>query len=350
MDRQIGGPAGRRGVRRRESREGNNILDSPPGAWEDSLTDSPRWAIPPTGVAEPYYVPLYGWREWLDAVGSGFSERHRDGCVLVMLTAYMDDSGSEGTGPVFVLAGYAAPIKVWKAFSSEWEQTLAKPPALPYFKMREARRLHDCFEGWSEKERDQRIAELSGVISKQPIISGLVLVMSWADFRQAKAEHPEVTDCRPYDMLFHGLMATTTRLLVEERSREPIEYVFDEQEGAGERAILTYKQIRSVLPPAQANLVVGSPRMENDKIVLPLQAADLLAWQVRRYVAENGSFPLFANGERLPLPDKYSDFARLLQNQIIYRRYDYAAIKRIYRVWTKPLSEIAEIFDEKAPE
>jgi uncharacterized protein DUF3800 len=256
-----------------------------------------------------------------------------------MFTAYMDDSGSEGKGLVFVLAGYVAPIKGWEIFSAKWEEALAKPPSLPYFKMREAHRLNDSFFGWTEEDRERRVADLVDVICAQPVMSALALVLTWDDFRRAQAEHPDIVNCHPYDMLFHGAMATTTRLLVEDRSRDPIAFVFDEQGGAGERAILAYRAIRSILPSTQADLVVGSPRMENDKIVPPLQAADLLAWNIRRYVAEQGSFPLLSTGERVPLPD-YPRLARLLSHQVIYRRYDYKAIKRVFEAWHRPPAEL----------
>jgi hypothetical protein len=39
------------------------------------------------------------------------------------------------------LGGFVAPVGRWLAFSDEWKAALNQPPALEYFKMKEAARL-----------------------------------------------------------------------------------------------------------------------------------------------------------------------------------------------------------------
>ena len=43
-----------------------------------------------------------------------------------MLQACIDDSGWDGTSPVFVLAGYVAKAEAWDAFADEWRALLDK--------------------------------------------------------------------------------------------------------------------------------------------------------------------------------------------------------------------------------
>ena len=79
-----------------------------------------------------------------------------------MLTAFIDDSGSEGQGPVFVLAGHLSRTEVWSAFATRWQQVLDEAQSLPYFKMKEAHRLHDVFPdddlgGRSKPATDERL-------------------------------------------------------------------------------------------------------------------------------------------------------------------------------------------------
>lgn len=272
-----------------------------------------------------------------------------------MLISYIDDSGSEGKGPVFILAGYLSFVDIWTSFSAAWADCLKGPPELPYFKMREAKRLHDTFRGWSVEERDERLFALIDTVSKQPIMTALVFALWWDDYRRAISEFPEITDCHPYDMLFHGIMATTTSVLGKNRVASRIKFVFDDQGSAGLRAIRTYKRIREFLPTIQRELIVGSPELADDKVDLPLQAADLLAWQVRRYVAEKGSLPIeqvagtrkasglssARSASVRPTPE-HPKLARLLRNETVWREYHYAAIKEILEAWSKPIEEIFE--------
>jgi Protein of unknown function (DUF3800) len=286
----------------------------------------------------------YDLRQWFRSLTSGLSPQRRAPHALMMLTGYFDDSGSERKGPVFVLAGYLSVMEVWEQyFTPKWEKTLAKSPSLDYFKMREANRLHDAFRGWTETQRDERVAELSDILVHQPVITSMVFAMSWDDFKRAEAEYPEAKGViHPYDMLFHGIMASATARMVQFNLGHQIEFVFDEQGSAGERAILTYKRIKSTIPKAQADLIVGSPRLADDKIVLPLQAADLLAWHVRRYWVANGSFPIDFDADGTAHVRTLTDnpaFDRLIHNDSLWKYYDYRVINEVFQTGMKPISD-----------
>lgn len=263
-----------------------------------------------------------------------------------MLTAFTDDSGSENKGPIFVMAGYLSYESVWGgSFSPAWGECLAKDPQLAYFKMKEAHRRQECFRGWSVPERDQRVSEFVGIINRAPVLTAIVVALRWEDFWRAKAEFPRIVDCHPYDMLFHGIMGSVTALLAKRNISESVKFVFDEQGSAGERAILTYRQLRRILPPHQSRLVYGSPELADDRVVFPLQAADLLAWQLRRYVAEQGSLPVVEeNGTwRVLVKPGYPILERLASHESLWLLYDYRRIKSIYEMWTRPLSDFSDL-------
>ena len=50
------------------------------------------------------------------------------------LRAFVDDSGSGGELPWFVLAGYLGTVEAWDAFDAPWRAILDRPPKLDYFK------------------------------------------------------------------------------------------------------------------------------------------------------------------------------------------------------------------------
>ena len=52
-----------------------------------------------------------------------------------MLRAFIDDSGSGGDSPWYVLAGYVGTTEAWNAFDKPWREMLDDPPKLEYFKV-----------------------------------------------------------------------------------------------------------------------------------------------------------------------------------------------------------------------
>jgi hypothetical protein len=55
-----------------------------------------------------------------------------------MLQGYVDDSGSDGQQPPYVLAGFLMPVEKWAQFADDWKFQLDRQPAIEYFKMSEA--------------------------------------------------------------------------------------------------------------------------------------------------------------------------------------------------------------------
>jgi hypothetical protein len=62
----------------------------------------------------------------------------------------------------------------------------------------------------------------------------------------------------------------------------PLDFIFDEQGEVGNEARFFYRIIRDGQPAAVRSILSKDPIFRDDKLVLPLQAADMLAWHVRR--------------------------------------------------------------------
>src|SRR5215208_2476822 len=104
-------------------------------------------------------------RVW--AMVSGLPSGKRERRKLMVLQAYIDDSGSEPTDPLFVLGGFVSQAADWAVFSDEWKAVLDIPPTLEYFKMSEANSLREQFDpsrGWNEKLADIRVNLLCDVV------------------------------------------------------------------------------------------------------------------------------------------------------------------------------------------
>src|SRR5260370_21134719 len=153
--------------------------------------------LTPTEVQETIYED---WPEWnhpdnhaftnILAFVSGMPRRLRDGANLVAVSVqgWFDESGKEGwpregTSPVFLLAGYVAPVRIWAPFADDWDAELNRAPKLTCLHTKDAYGFENQFGSnsacevvWgprNEKERDKRLMAFAQIIENhlQPIWS-----------------------------------------------------------------------------------------------------------------------------------------------------------------------------------
>ncbi|HAH64115.1 MAG TPA: hypothetical protein DCL72_01260 [Rhizobiales bacterium] len=117
------------------------------------------------------------------------------GGLLLMLQLFSDDSGKLKDSAVCVLAGYLSTAERWAAFADEWAAALSQPPATRYFKMKEAMRLKDEFLGFDEKQRDDRVRTLVGIITRHAM-AGFISVIPSEPFRadHARMGRPRISE------------------------------------------------------------------------------------------------------------------------------------------------------------
>ena len=141
-----------------------------------------------------------------------------------MLKAFVDDSGSGGDSPWYVLAVYIGTVEQWGYFESEWRSILDMEPRIEYFKMAEAESLRGQFANFSAAERDAKIDSLLVPISKYPLQAIYVRVpqKDYDDLVEGKVA-PEWDS--PYYFLYPGFIAS---IVGTERGRGTNEPVFGE--------------------------------------------------------------------------------------------------------------------------
>jgi len=201
---------------------------------------------------------------------------------------YVDDSGSgegQDRGNIFLLAGFVACPKQWKRFSTKWKKICNREPKTPDFKMKKAHRLfeQDGTPIWTRKQRDQRIRELVR-LTKKTARFRVESVMAWPNYDQVvKGRVPPQFD-NPYFLCFHNVILSVASFMEQAKVPGVVDWVFDEQGQTGRQANKWYDHVRvSVSPKVRARMGT-KPVFQHDKDVLPLKAADLYAWQIRRYL------------------------------------------------------------------
>ena len=139
------------------------------------------------------------------------------------LRFYIDDSGKNDP-PVFVLGGAALASERVAAFEQAWNKVLAAAPAVPYFKMTEAKACRGAFQGMPPKERDAKVAAL-GLVLREHAVATLSVVVRHEDYDRVYADKMMRWMDRPYQMMFHLAIATAFKLCREQNLGESAEFV-----------------------------------------------------------------------------------------------------------------------------
>jgi hypothetical protein len=197
-----------------------------------------------------------------------------------MLKAFVDDSGSGGDSPWYVLAGYVGTVEKWDSFGDEWLTVLNVPPKLEYFKSSEAESLRPegQWAGIKPAERNARIDSLISVIGRHAE-RAIYFRVSQKDYNEVIKPYVPTDWDNAYYLLFMGIVSGFVAMEKHQGTGRPIEFVFDSNERLEKPSLRLYNQSLDI--PLLRGRVLNV-HYESDKDFLPLQAADLLAWQVRR--------------------------------------------------------------------
>lgn len=247
-----------------------------------------------------------------------------------MFQAWIDDSGKDGKAqsPVYVLAGFSARQDTWKDFDDAWQSELNQPPRLRYLKASEAYNLEGEF-GYDKKTRtesewikahgrgnhravDERLLRFVKIITEHfaptPIDSyGLTWTISHLEYedtirRLKSLSTATIKDIQeiehhirnPFYLSFQKVLSHELTLRAAQniylRTTEKAEILFDEDidnKANLEKAFNEWVQVVRLDEPRWLNFLQNkTPEYRDDKCHMPLQAADLLAWHVRRMCLE----------------------------------------------------------------
>lgn len=219
-----------------------------------------------------------------------------------MLKAFFDDSGSDGTGPICLIAGYIASVDSWCKFSDEWEVALESAPRIKYLKMAEAEGHRGEFAGWKQSDIDSKLIKLAKIIRRH-VIGAVGSMVGCRVYEQvAKGRLPETID-HPYWPCFIGVKLTTLMLYREHCLGGKIDVVFDQQGiGYERRGNLIHEGWKEAIEQDYLD-VLGGLEFHDDREVLPLQTADMIAWHLRRH----GASVLSGTNEERPAADILGD-------------------------------------------
>lgn len=205
---------------------------------------------------------------------------------MAVIEAYIDDSGnSDGNGnPVFVLGGYISSAERWTAFAEEWAAECNQHPKILNFKMAHANAFRGDFDRWDRQDRDARLAKLAAIIRRHTVLR-IQCSMGWGDYNTIlRGKLPGLYDS-PYVWIFWKLISELAEWQMTRGLCQKVDFIFDDQGAIGAEAVYWLQAIKEN-SSAAVQARIGSVVHRHDDEVMPLKAADMWAWHVRRYLAE----------------------------------------------------------------
>jgi hypothetical protein len=207
------------------------------------------------------------------------------------LQAFMDESvDDDGT---FVIAGHIADVQAWAAFSAEWERMLPSG-ALDkddnfHFKMSQMAQSPERMSrvpGFYRIIEKHALHSISCRINERELARAIDRVhvpntnINWGNWRS-----PYVAGFRALMDHFHYKRDGIARAADGLPADATIDFYFDERSDKGKIRDM-WDEYLANREPRIRDRFGNEPRFENDKKFLPLQAADLWAWWVRKWSAD----------------------------------------------------------------
>lgn len=217
---------------------------------------------------------------------TGVPSPERDKRTIMALQVYVDDSGTGGDSPVFILAGCEAEASQWAAFTDEWREALNAEPAIEYFKASECFSQRGQFEGWDKVACSQKAEMLSSIIPKY-VDRAFIFEVNAVEYADVFRGKIDFRYDKPYFLMAHDLCEQLLSIQINERGRAPIEIIFDNNDGVSILINQIYAEARKNSIGTESAFIFEEvmpilPIFQDEKKALPLQAADMVAWFFRR--------------------------------------------------------------------
>lgn len=198
------------------------------------------------------------------------------------LQAYFDDSTKHIGRRCLVLAGFLHNASTWVDFSKDWSYALRDGRPIDYFKAKEVKAQSGQFRGWGKLDRELKVNQLIGVLNKHAPQSFHVSI-DLPTYNELFVKDGVPWGFQtPYWFAFEVMFVKLTQHLKESGATDPVDFILDEQNQITRSVTSLFECLRASQPKEMQPLIRSTPIFRNDKDVLPIQAADMLAWHVQR--------------------------------------------------------------------
>jgi len=206
------------------------------------------------------------------------------GRVVGVFGVYLDDSGTHNESGLIVVAGYMSNAERWPTFDKEWREALSDF-GIARFHASDCANGAPPFDAWTHQQRMDRPIDLIAIVNRHIVMSVATIIP-----RALYNEHVAQSDRRklggPY-----GLAAVTCGLEIAKVMRmldadARAAYMYDAgTRGSGEILKSFSEVLKTKEQAARDRYRLATVNFVDNREITPLQAADLLAYEVYRFQA-----------------------------------------------------------------
>jgi hypothetical protein len=201
---------------------------------------------------------------------------------------YFDDSGTDGNSPVAVAACYVASKDQWDQFVKNWDEA-SKTEGFDVFHMAEfvAKRQagHKPFCDWDNPKKERVYARLANIINTRVRKPFALAVPKIAFDRYVFPEFKEQYAGDHYTWAAKATIGLLENWRLTRGITSPMQYVFDRGSRGQQQLQKIWDESLGRDGAERRYGIVPNGVMFQDKAIFkPLQAADILAWQMQNHM------------------------------------------------------------------
>ena len=215
-------------------------------------------------------------------------ERTGTGWDIAVYETYLDDSGTSAQSEIAIAACYVSTESGWRAFVKEWDRARHEE-GFDYFHMAEfvapREQGHKPWCDWDNAKKERVYNRLAKIINENKRI-GIGCALPKAVYNTVPEKIRQHYGNEHYTFAVRMCLIEIWQWRERSSISHPIQYIFDyEKPGTPKHAEIT-KLMGGMHPTWQSlfGLDTGGYSFQSKRAFKPLQAADILAWQVHNYM------------------------------------------------------------------
>jgi Protein of unknown function (DUF3800) len=210
--------------------------------------------------------------------------------VLRRPSAYLDDSGTHDDSAVVLWAGLCANHGQWALLSELWRKQLNSPcpgkEPISKFHMTECYNSRGEFAGWNRTETDFSAHEFTHILLRAGIY-GRAFATSRKDWDELIADNVRVIFGDAEGFCVRNCYVQITNWAKEKASYDrELAFVFDSRPHRQAENSMLFDIHKQFSEESGGGLKLKSLTFGSSKGLLPLQAADLFAWEVYQHAKD----------------------------------------------------------------
>jgi hypothetical protein len=209
---------------------------------------------------------------------------------MAMFTLYCDDSGTHAQSPIAVAACFIAPVLQWEHFVKDWNDA-NDAENFDVFHMADfvAHKEQFALPEWQDEQKRartlQRLISIINIRRHYAIAAAVEKIALDKEMPQHFTEGYALGK-NHYTFAMRMCLGKVLKWRKRHGHTEPIQYIFDEMsKGKGEINAVFERVLSEGAEQMQAfGVAKGGWSFQSKSAVLPLQAADILAWESYNYM------------------------------------------------------------------